>query len=121
MVSRSRSPIGLLKRYFDALDAADFETAAAQFADDVVYIHPPMYGDESRIDGRDALRRYFTDTRGKTDSLHHLDRSFETDDGAAVVGHVTPRDADTVLERFVSFAEVEDGAISYYAAGLVGD
>ena len=112
--------VAVLQRYFDALDASDFEIAAEQFAKDVTYLHPPMYGDETRIDGRDALREFFVETRGETDSLHHVDRWLEGADGVSAVGHVTPRDGDERLDTFVSYAEVVDGKITYYAAGLVG-
>jgi ketosteroid isomerase-like protein len=111
---------GTLERYFQALDDADFETAAAQFSPDVTYVHPPMYGDEAHIHGRDELLSYFTDVRGRTDSLHHVDRALADDDACAAVGYMTTRDGDEPLEWFVSYATFDGDHMDYYIAGLLG-
>lgn len=110
----------VLETYFESLDDADFERAADQFTEDVTYIHPPMYGDETHIRGRDSLRAFFTDVRGPQENGHRVERTLESGDAAAVVGSVTDPDDGEPLERFVAYAEFVDGRIDYYIAGLLG-
>jgi len=110
----------VLEQYFRSLEAADFDRAAAQFTEDVTYIHPPLYADETHLQGREALLTYFTDVRGPQDHRYHLDRTVSDADAVAAVGHVTEPDDDDPREFFVSYAAIEHGRIAYYVGGLVG-
>jgi len=110
----------VLERYFESLEAAEFDRAAAQFTEDATYIHPPLYGDETQLQGREALLAYFTDVRGPQDHRYHLDRTVSDDDAVAAVGHVIGPDEDGPREYFVSYAAIDHGRIAYYVGGLVG-
>jgi ketosteroid isomerase-like protein len=112
--------IRTLEEYFAGLDAAEFDRAADQFTADVTYLHPPMYGDEIRIDGREALLDFFVEVRGPQQSRHHLERTLASEDAVAAVGYVTLPDSDDPVEYFVSYAELVDDRIDYYIGGLLG-
>jgi ketosteroid isomerase-like protein len=120
MVDATDPNVEVLRTYFESLDAADFERAADQFTESVSYRHPPMYGDETHVDGRDALLEFFVDVRGVQESRHVLERTVSNGDSAAAVGYVTDPDEDEPYEYFVSFAEFENGRIDYYIGGLLG-
>jgi ketosteroid isomerase-like protein len=120
MADATDPTVRTLETYFESLDAADFERAADQFTVDVTYRHPPMYGDETRIDGREALLEFFVEVRGSQESRHHLERTLAGGDAAAAVGYVTAPDDGDPYEYFVSYAEFEDGRIDYYIGGLLG-
>lgn len=110
----------ILERYFESLEAAEFDRAAAQFTEDVTYIHPPLYGDETHLQGRETLLTYFTDVRGRQEHSYQLDRTVSDANAVAAVGHVTGPDSDEPRECFVSYAAIEDERIAYYVGGLVG-
>lgn len=108
-----------IETYFQALDDGEFELASEQFTVDVTYLHPPMYGETTHIQGRDALREYLVDVRGKTDTVHVTDRLVSDDDVVALAGHVETRDGGDPLDRYVAYAVFEDGLVDYYIAGLL--
>lgn len=108
-----------LEQYYDALDEAEFEAAAGQFTEDVTYIHPPTYSNETKIQGRDSLLTYFRDVRGPTDTIHHIDRVLTDESACAAVGYATHRGDDEPFVRFVAYAEFEGEHIAYYIAGVL--
>ena len=120
MDAENRSRRDALEAYFEALDEGEFGRAARQFTRDTVYVHPPMYSDEARIEGRDDLLEYFTETRGENELVHHLDRVSVTETTCSAVGYVTRGDEDDPIEYFVAFAEFDGDQIAYYIAGLLG-
>lgn len=114
------SKADVVARYFDALDAGEFELAAEQFTTDVTYIHPPMYGDTTHVHGRDDLLTYFVETRGETETIHVTDRHTESDDVVALVGHVEPAGGGDPIDHYVAYATFEGGRIDHYIAGVLG-
>lgn len=58
----------VIERYFEDLMHARFAQAAAHFAPDTIYSHPPYRAGTERVlyRGRDALRRGFVTERGPT-------------------------------------------------------
>lgn len=120
MTADSGRPPAALEAYFEALDDGEFERAAQQFTRDAVYVHPPTYSDETRMEGRDELLEYFTEVRGENDIVHHLERVAVDGDACSTVGYVTDGEGEKPVEYFVAFAEFDDDRISYYIAGLVG-
>jgi len=108
-----------VQTYFDGLDDGDFELAARQFTPDVTYIHPPMYGDETHIHGRDALLTYLTKVRGETDTIHVTDRKTVSRNVVALAGHVEPAGGGEPLEHYVAYATFEGDLIDHYIAGLL--
>lgn len=120
MASDRSDNLAALARYYEHLESAEFARAADQFTEDVTYVHPPMYNDQTHIHGRDALLSYFRNVRGPRDHRYHLDRTLTGDQSVAVVGYVTGPDSAEPHEYFVSYAELIDGRIEYYIGGLLG-
>lgn len=113
-------PAERVEQYFEALDRGAFERAAGQFAPDVTYIHPPTYSPETEISGRESLYSYFSEVRGEQPIDHHIERTLSGDDTCAVVGYATEEDGTEPVEYFVAYAELDEGKIDYYIAGLLG-
>lgn len=108
-----------IKTYFNGLDDGNFNVAAQQFTPGVTYIHPPMYGDETHIHGRDALLTYLTEVRGETDTIHVNDRNTVSGNVVALTGHVEPAGGGEPLEHYVAYASFEGDLIDHYIAGLL--
>lgn len=108
-----------IETYFRALDDGDFGLASEQFTVDVTYLHPPMYGETTHIRGREALHEYLVDARGKTDTIHVMNRLVSDDGVVALAGHVEERGGGDPLDCYVAYAVFEDGLVDYYIAGLL--
>jgi hypothetical protein len=106
----------ILDRYFAHLEAAEFEEAAACFAEDCVYLHPPYErgGERVAFHGRDELLHGWRTVRGQTASRR-------------VVTATAQRGADCIIEGVVegipnggsflsSVSLAPDGLIRRYAA-----
>jgi hypothetical protein len=120
MASTADDMLQVFEQYYESLQAADFERAADQFTESVVYIHPPLYNDETHIRGRDSLLTYFKEIRGPTETRYHLERTVTGDDAVAGVGFVSGPEDDEPREYFVSYAAFRDARIEYYIGGLLG-
>ena len=107
-----------LVEYFEALANDDLEGAAEAFTEDGVYYHPPNFRDEITVEGREELREYFVENRGAKDIEHDIQKVVTDGDSCGLVGRLTGGDIDGE-DYFVSFAELDDGKISYYMAGLL--
>jgi ketosteroid isomerase-like protein len=103
--------------YFAHLENNDFESAAKQFTENCVYYHPPSYQDRIKVEGREELREYFAKVRGPQDIDHVLEKLVVSGDTIGFIGHQTGE--DTGDDYFISYAELENGKISYYMAGFL--
>jgi ketosteroid isomerase-like protein len=67
----------IIDRYFEHLDASEFEAAAACFSPDALYSHPPYGPGHPRAEfrGRDELLAGFRRRGPKPDRDHHIDLS----------------------------------------------
>jgi hypothetical protein len=67
----------IVDRYFQHLDAGEFEAAAACFSRDALYSHPPYGPGQPRAEfrGRDELLAGFRRRGLKPDRAHHIDLS----------------------------------------------
>jgi ketosteroid isomerase-like protein len=67
----------IVDRYFEHLDASEFEEAAACFSPDALYSHPPYGPGQPRAEfrGRDELLAGFRRRGPKPDRAHHIDLS----------------------------------------------
>jgi hypothetical protein len=112
----------IMKRYFECMDSADFETSASMFADDAVYLRPPYVPGEApftssgtqRIEGLPAIVNFWRD-RGRRNTHHTIkldcvsgndwfaEGVVAVDDSAErlFLTHVTFND-DNKIERFVA-------------------
>jgi len=104
--------------YFHHLGSDDYAEAANQFAEDAVYLHPPNFQEEATITGRDAIESFFRESRGSKSVSHAIRKVVRSGDRCGLVGHATGEDIDGE-DYFVSFAELDNGKISYYIAGLL--
>ncbi|PSQ11024.1 nuclear transport factor 2 family protein [Halobacteriales archaeon QS_5_70_15] len=116
--SDSHPHVAVIERYLERLRNDDFEGAADQFTPDATYLHPPTFRDDVEAVGRDAILEYFRESRGTRDIDHAIERSVVDGDAVAVQGRMTGGDVDGG-EVFVSYAEIEDGLMSYYCAGFL--
>ena len=110
--------VEIVETYLEHLRHERFDDAAAQFTEDARYLHPPTFQDEVEEVGREDIRRYFVESRGPRDIDHGIERAVVDGDSCAVYGRMTGGDDDGD-ERFVSYAEVEDGKLSHYCAGFL--
>ncbi|ELY37772.1 nuclear transport factor 2 family protein [Natronorubrum tibetense] len=110
--------VEVVETYLEHLRNERFDAAAAQFTEGACYLHPPTFQDEVEEVGRENIRRYFEESRGPRDIDHSIERTVVVDEPCAVYGRVTSGDVDGD-ERFVSYAEIEDGKLSHYCAGFL--
>lgn len=110
--------VELIETYLECLRRERFDDAAAQFTEDARYLHPPTFQDEVKEVGRESIRRYFVESRGPRDIDHSIERAVVDGDSCAVYGRMTGGDVKGD-ERFVSYAEIEDGKLSHYCAGFL--
>ncbi|KAB1190432.1 nuclear transport factor 2 family protein [Haloferax sp. MBLA0076] len=114
MASASVDPVEVVQRYWTHLEAGEFEEAAAQFTDDVTYIHMPIFETRTIVNGRDELLHYFRDIRGKRDLDHILEKSV-ANEGECFVYGTGKGDAIDTEHVFGAYAELDDGKISHYS------
>jgi SnoaL-like domain len=113
--ARDRAQDGrtILAAYFERLEAADFDGAAACFAPDVLYSHPPYApgGPRAEYRGRDALAAGFA-ARGPRSWHHRVLRFAQNGDRCLVAGDVEglgvwlssfSLDPDGLVARYCSF------------------
>lgn len=107
-----------IARYFDHLADDEFEAAAQQFTEDCEYFHPPNFQDEVLVEGREKLHRYFAEERGSKDIDHRFEKVVVDGESCGLIGRLTGADVDGE-DFFVAYADLEDGEIDYYMAGLL--
>lgn len=115
-MTATRDPVAQVRRYFDRLEAGDFEEAVECFSKEVFYSHPPYRWDlpgsprhEAR--GRSELLSLFQ-RRGKRDS-HHEYMAYVVADRCFLSGTSVTRDGPGA--SFISELTVDvDGLIDHY-------
>ena len=93
-----------MKLYFACMDSADFDTSAAMFTDDAVYLRPPYVAGETafassgtqRIEGLQAISDFWQQ-RGKRATHHVIQIESITDNEWFAEGTVTVDDSDERL------------------------
>lgn len=114
MSSSNRDPVEILRTYWRHLENDEFEEAANQFSEDVVYLHPPVIEGVTEAIGREDLLEFFRDTRGPRDIFHTVERKVVDGNKAGVLGVSSGDDIDGV-HAYVCYLEVEDDKIKYYS------
>jgi len=101
----------LVQRYYDRIDAADYDGLLALFAADVTYDRPG----QGVIEGIDALERFYREERPLSDGDHELHAVVVEGDTAAVRGRFEGRQGDErVAFGFADFHTVdEEGSIAH--------
>jgi len=106
-------PVELVETYLDCLENEEFERAADLFTEDGVYIHPPIFSDSPKIEGRENILEYFLETRGTRDVDHETTGTVVEGNKATILGTSTGDDIDGV-HYYISYVETEGDKISYY-------
>jgi ketosteroid isomerase-like protein len=108
----------IVDRYFELLDAADFEGAADCFSKDVLYSHPPYGPGQPRAEfrGRDELVAGFRRRGPKPDREHTILRSPQSGRECLLEGFTVDK---PVGASFISSLSLDDdGRIRRYVAVL---
>ena len=111
-------PLALIARYFEELESGNFEAAAACFADNVFYSHPPYRGAPAGSPRKEASSRaellaQFRERGRRT--VRHVYRGYVIGDRGFLSGTSTTPDGPTA--SFLSEFKVNaDGLIDYYVA-----
>ncbi len=87
----------VVRAYYDAIDAHDYETFAGLFASDVVHYRP-----DRTIEGRDTLVSFMRDDRPNKETSHEIDAVVEDDLLAVAEGRLLDSDG----EKLFAFADV---------------
>lgn len=137
MARKDSELLGVIETYFEYLDAGHGESAAAQFAPDVVFeSHPPggvvfEYTPEwediltiengiIRVEGRESLERYFEKVRGPADIDHEILHSVVDGSEGAIVGAMSGGDVETGRDsKFISYGQLRDGEIVKYQTAIM--
>lgn len=117
-------PESVARRYYDLVDAGEYEELVSLFSEDVVYERPG----QTVIEGRTALKRFYQEGRPLSKGEHELhdvvvdseERSAsgnrpQSNDGGTVAVRGTFRgeqDGETVEIGFADFHEFDAGEIS---------
>ncbi|WP_049981005.1 nuclear transport factor 2 family protein [Halolamina rubra] len=97
------------RRYYDLVDAGEYDELVALFAEDVIYERPG----QATIEGRLALREFYEEGRPLSNGEHELHAVVPDGDTVAVRGTFRgEQDGETVELGFADFHEFEDGAIA---------
>jgi ketosteroid isomerase-like protein len=101
-------PESVARRYYEVVDAGDYDALVALFSTDVTYERPG----QPAIEGESALRRFYEAERPLSDGEHELHSVVADGDTVAVRGTFRGRqDSERVELGFADFHEVEDGEI----------
>lgn len=102
-------PETVARRYYDLVDAGNYDELVALFTDDVVYERPG----QERIEGRDALRRFYEEGRPLSNGDHEL-HSVVGDGGTVAVRGAFrgEQDGEAVELGFADFHEFEGEEIA---------
>lgn len=103
-----------LRQHWTHLDEGDWRAAAAEFAPDCLYLHPPERPGADAINGRDGLEEYLqaTGEGGAIDRV--VDHTVAQGDSAVVFGRATGPGVDGVRLLGV-FVTVGEEGIEYYS------
>ncbi len=98
-----------VRRYYDLVDAGDYDALVDLFTEDVVYERPG----QTTIEGRAALREFYEEGRPLSNGSHELHAVVLDGDTVAVRGTFRgEQDGETVELGFADFHEFADGAIA---------
>jgi len=119
-MAEKHSIVDRIVSYWRHNENEEWEAAADQFHEDVLYLHTPMHYDLGiqEVRDRDALLHYFSDIRGPRDIYHHLDKQVVNGNQCALTGTATGEDMEGVSRFFVyAEADPDNGRITYYEVG----
>ncbi|ELZ04096.1 nuclear transport factor 2 family protein [Natrialba aegyptia] len=99
---------GLVRRYYDALDAHDYDELEAVLAPEFTQRRP-----DRRFESRAAFVAFMREERPNSETTHELEAVIAAesgdDDGSTVAVRGRVRNASTVLFEFADFFAVDEG------------
>lgn len=98
-------PATLARRYYETLDAGEYEALAALLAPEFTHHRP-----DRTIEGRERFLRFMREERPETDTSHEVEATYDGPGGVAVRGRLRRADG-SVWFRFVDVFGVADGAL----------
>lgn len=99
----------IARRYYELVDAGDYDELVALFTEDVVYERPG----QSTIEGKEQLRAFYEAGRPLSNGEHELHAVVPDGDTVAVRGTFRgDQDGESVELGFADFHEFEDGEIA---------
>lgn len=102
-------PESVVRRYYDLVDAENYDDLVALFTDNVSYERPG----QDAIEGRDALRTFYEEGRPLDDGSHEVHDVLVDGDTVAVRGSFSGRqNGKHVGFGFADIHEFDDGAIA---------
>ncbi|MFC7059052.1 nuclear transport factor 2 family protein [Halovenus salina] len=104
----ARTPESTVRKYYELVDAEQYDDLVALFAPDVRYERPG----QGAIEGRDALREFYLDGRPLEEGSHELHDVVVEGQTVAVRGTFSGvQNGDQVAFDFADFHEFADGHI----------
>lgn len=105
----SQADPSVVRAYYDAIDAEEYESVFACFDEDIVYERPG----QADIEGIEALRAFYLDGRPLTDGSHEIRSLTSEGDTVAVRGRFEGAQNGTeVAFGFADFFEfTDDGTV----------
>jgi len=114
-VSETDDPARLVRAYYDALDAGEYDRLAALLDPGFVQRRP-----DRTFEGRDRFVAFMRDERPMTDTTHAVDAVFPKGPGVAVRGRLLDAEGDEVF-AFVDVFSISDERLTeletYAASG----
>lgn len=100
----------LVRKYYERIDAEDYESVFELFAEDVTYERPG----QSNLSGMEQFRAFYLEERPLSDGKHEIHHLLADGDTVAVRGQFTgAQDDEEVTFEFADFHEFDDeGQIS---------
>ena len=94
-----------VRRYYDRIDAEDYEAVFSLFADDVTYERPG----QSNLDGMEEFREFYREDRPLEDGEHEVHDVVADGDVVAVRGEFSgEQDGESVAFGFADFHRFDD-------------
>ncbi|MFB6218317.1 MAG: nuclear transport factor 2 family protein [Halobacteriaceae archaeon] len=99
-------PATLARRYYETIDAGDYEALAGLLAPGFTHHRP-----DRTIEGREAFVAFMREERPETDTSHDIEAVYTRDGGAAVEGRLLRADGSEWF-GFVDAFSVTDGTLT---------
>ena len=119
MTGQTTDSVRLVRAYYEALDAGEYDRLADLLDPAFVQRRP-----DRTFEGRDRFVAFMRDERPMTDTTHVVDAVYPHGPGAAARGRLLDAD-DAELFAFVDVFDVADGRLAaletYVAADASGD
>jgi ketosteroid isomerase-like protein len=101
-----RTPVGLARAYYEAIDAAAYDRLRGLLAEGFVQHRP-----DRTLEGADRFVRFMREERPETDTTHAVEEVYTSENGVAVRGRLLRADGSEWF-GFVDTFRVEDGRLA---------